>query len=425
MTLLETKESFINFHANQICSHAVTIDLRPVGGLEMYSVDAVTADGQVYTPPQSYQFNGFAAGVNFVSWLNSIFGDASVVEDVPGSTTIVTIANSPFEVITLNGTYSITGSYDYGLIPSCVPWEADINECQAATDDCLPVIGLSDLSWQTFLVDLSDSEKIAIGAEPNDVEIRFYAKVCTDCDDTDHEVMNWELDANLFEGINVTGPFSDGFSNGFKKVYTGWNAVLNSRLLISTTNFNTLNVGDCFNICLWKTATALNVPYAEPVWSKVGCSGCFFKSDEDCYTSILKVQQNEVSMGFYNDGTANFTSFYNSVRVPIYAHSPQYNTVKKVYRKSDGTQKKLAALMTEVYEVESEHLHKKLHSKIAISLEYDTVIFTNEKAGLDAAPIMFEKENYKISWNEPLFETGKANFEIINTLFNESNTNCR
>jgi len=419
MKLLEVKESFINFHALQICTHTVVVDLRPLDVETTYTVQTVTADGQVYTPPETYTFNGApGAAVGLSEWLSSIFGDATVTEQTGLSFTVI-ITNSTFQEITLNGEYGDIGEYDQPMESSCEAWEPEVNPCNEVTDDCLPVVSLHDLLWQTFLVDLSDVEKVAI-AEPAGTTIEFYAKVCPDCNDSNHDNMNWSFVAKTFLGVNAIGPFSDGFSNGFQKVYTGWNAVLNATLVDAALNFNDIALGSCFYICLWKKVTTTE----ETVWSKMGCSNCLIKTDDECYTSKLRVHMKEVSMGFYNDGSGDFDTFYNSIRVPMYAHSPVPKTKKAVYVKSDGDNVKLSARMSQVYEVTTEHLHQALHFKIATALEYDRVKLTNSKGQLADALIGFDDE-YKPVWNEPNYETAQAKFNIINTVFNEVNTNCR
>lgn len=94
-----------------------------------------------------------------------------------------------------------------------------------------------------------------------------------------------------------------------------------------------------------------------------------FAPRSDKYTSLLEYRCNETQYGFdYNN-----TEAFNSIRLPIRAHSPNPLTEQKVYTKFDGTKKVLYAKMDKQWELETEYFPETLHDKIIVALAHDVV----------------------------------------------------
>lgn len=157
------------------------------------------------------------------------------------------------------------------------------------------------------------------------------------------------------------------------------------------------------------------------VW---GCSNCFTFAENTCYTKQLKYGNLEDAFGFYYD---LYTTFYNRIRLRITTHSPKFPTEKRVFRLSDGSYKRLSAVMAKEYDSLLDYMDENMHQSMAVALQHDLFYLYNDETKSYEKRMEDEDAEYDIDWNEePGHYTGLAQASVklkVDPFYNE-NSNC-
>lgn len=285
---------------------------------------------------------------------------------------------------------------------------SEVSTCNDSTEVCLPVASLEDLNF--MLLATGDTTNLLTN---NTGGLAYIVSICRTCED--------EISCNYFNRIMW------GISGEVEGNKTG---IVNTET-IDSTDFDALAEGDCFKLCLFKVewpngdTIPSNLCNTQPslTVTNIGCSQCFVKQTDICYTTLVKYRSSEDSMGFTYTGNTDLDLFFNKIRLPMYLKQPQYQSSRNVYRKSNGDLVKLSSTMSELWQVDTDYLTKDLHKKLAIALEHDSLYLSNDNSGAEGF-YLFE-DVYDVKWQDFLdMDTAKASFKIKTTPFNISNSNC-
>lgn len=278
---------------------------------------------------------------------------------------------------------------------------------------CLPVTTTDDLNFQ-FNVTAADETELYGDAEAGEL-FTYRLVVCTDCSD----LSNVELDEFGFprESFNLLSEELEPLTG--VALLVGAYGYTESGAL-----FDDMKIGDCFTLCLVRCVTQLTEGEPIKTFSCVASTNCFKKSNELCFTSLLRYDCNEDAFGF------NYTSGVippNRIRLPMYLKQPDYKQSEKGYQFSDGTYKKQYERIDKEYTLETDYLTEALHDRINVALSSDTILITNGNIGIEYKGI-YKSEAYKPKWNSSdsiYVRTAKAFTKVIlNEPLSLLNSNC-
>jgi hypothetical protein len=278
------------------------------------------------------------------------------------------------------------------------------------------------------------------------------ATICTDCNNPP-DVKNFDL------MWKCTAVAPTGNSNRL----TGANEyVLYFQPTGITTNNSWANVatGACFNLAFYYLQYAYiqhspgNVVFEMVANTPLGdCSyTCFKKMDgQDCDsypTSVLQYANNSDAFGFYYDALIELVdniNYLNSIRLPVYLHSPAQAEDQMSYQKSDGSTLKLSHRIWTDYKLKSDYLSADQHAALVAATAHDLVFIACGYAGLNPWPLnlygipsayqytgtptqFVRTEKIEVEWQQetmPRFKLGQAKGTLRLALAAENvNTNC-
>lgn len=164
---------------------------------------------------------------------------------------------------------------------------------------------------------------------------------------------------------------------------------------------------DCFTYCILDSEK--NV---------IACSNQFQVTNDCCYVTKIEYGNNEDAFGFSYPSTTPIT---NTIQLPFFMHSPKHLTKEKIYRRTDGTYRRLSADIEKEYECETDFFHEYLHDKLIVALKHDNVTVTSNR--LNITEQVSQQGDYSMNWNAKIDFTAKAEFKL-RTYFNGKNNNC-
>lgn len=167
-----------------------------------------------------------------------------------------------------------------------------------------------------------------------------------------------------------------------------------------------VDVPSCFTYCL-----------ILPDNSVMGYTNTFKQVDEKAYTSLVTYSCNESEFEFiYGDSP-------NIVRLPFILTKPQFPKRREVYRRSNGTQKIISALVEKEYELETEQMPEVFHEAFAIMLGHDSIVIANTNIRETSVEVI-ESDVYNPQWETDgvLFAKGKGKIKVAT--FSYANSNC-
>lgn len=278
---------------------------------------------------------------------------------------------------------------------------------------CLPVNSTDDLNFQ-FKVTAADDIELYGDAIAGEL-FTYRLVVCTDCSD----LSNVELDENGFpiESFEMLSDELD-LPSGVGLLIGAYGYEDSGAL------FNDMKNGDCFTLCLVRCIT--QITEGEPIrtFECVGSTNCFKKTNDFCFTSLIRYDCNEDANGF------NYTSGSvppNRVRLPFYLKQPDYKQSEKGYQYSNGVYKKQFERIEKEYTLETDYLTEALHDRLNVALSSDNVRVTNGNVNMDYQSV-YKSEAYKPKWNSSdsvLVRTAKATTKVIlNEALSLLNSNC-
>ena len=162
---------------------------------------------------------------------------------------------------------------------------------------------------------------------------------------------------------------------------------------------------DCFTYCILDNEKHV-----------IACSNQFQVTTDCCYVSKLEYGNNEDAFGFsYPAGVTN------TIQLPFFIHSPKHLTKEKVYRRTDGTYRRLSADIEKEYTCETDYFKEYLHDRLIVALKHDNVTVTSNR--LNITESVSQQGDYSMDWNAKIDFTAKAEFKL-RTYFNGKNNNC-
>lgn len=181
--------------------------------------------------------------------------------------------------------------------------------------------------------------------------------------------------------------------------------------------------GHCFELCVywfeWEFSAPVSFPCNEIGFTSqdVGTTNCFEKSDS-CHTTLMLYTPNENSLGFYS-------TYEQSVRLPLSLSRPQYPGEEEGYQKSNGQWVKLSERINKTYELRTDWMPEEWHERLRIALSCDFIYVTNENANLTYQQI-YKQEEYEIEWDDDYdFPLAKGSAKVYLALLQSSiNSNC-
>jgi len=326
---------------------------------------------------------------------------------------------------------------------------------------CLPMLDPTDLSFQlTFLVSGSDLNYLlayfAAGPYsgqlgPNVLGV-IGATLCLDCSNPPvfdlhpslgehHPDLLWKCTGYAPTGNTLLG--TTEYVLYFQP--TGFN---------EGQMWHNLPVGVCFSICFYKLQyirTVVSGPFdtvASAVAMDICSETCFVKIADDCDgqpTSILAYANNNDAFGFYYDGLPGLSpdiDFLNTVRLPMYLHSPVYAEDQMTYNKSDGSSQKLNHRIWEDYKFKTDYLTRDQHKALVAATGHDLVFIACPYQGISlggspgfqysqgVSKTQFVRtEKIEVEWQEeniPRFKLGQGKGVLrLAEPSSNTNTNCQ
>ena len=162
---------------------------------------------------------------------------------------------------------------------------------------------------------------------------------------------------------------------------------------------------DCFSYCI-----------LDGDKNVVACSNQFQVTTDCCYVTKLEYWNNEDAFGFsYPAGVTN------TIQLPFFIHSPKHLTKEKIYRRTDGTYRRLSADIEKEYTCETDYFKEYLHDRLIVALKHDNVTITSNR--LNITESVSQQGDYSMDWNAKIDFTAKAEFKL-RTYFNGKNNNC-
>lgn len=112
----------------------------------------------------------------------------------------------------------------------------------------------------------------------------------------------------------------------------------------------------------------------------------------------------------------------NRIRLPLYIKQPQFPTEANRFRLADGSTKTLSVVIRKTYELETDYLPEKMHQRLVIALNHDSVTIEGDRY---AGGVAMDGE-YEIEYPGFLdYPLGKASARLQVTPFNVTNDNCK
>lgn len=239
---------------------------------------------------------------------------------------------------------------------------------------------------------------------------RYFITICNDGCEIKPSVTNSETLLNKAYIIDwVQVPLTNIFVN----------EVINWSNLVALFNSD-IKIGDCFSFCLVKREP--DVTAGEWIDTVLGCSNCFQRIDDTCFTSVISYRSNDNNFCFYYSQDSQWN---NKVRLPMFMKSMQPERKTKGYQKSNGTFVKLSDKINEAYTLKIGDLNADLHKKVAVALASDSITITDPINDITNVAI-FSQDDYKINWNdEDTYTLAQAETKVYLQNNNCSvNSNC-
>jgi hypothetical protein len=277
------------------------------------------------------------------------------------------------------------------------------------------------------------------------------ARVCTNCDDG----LMLDPTANDFQWIATACMITPG-NNGFQLT---WYFQFTGTL----TEWNALKDNQCFQICIYGVGLLQTYPeyaninpnlggiypyntiaaIAEP---QIACSYTQFSkiTDEcDAYpTAVLQYANVSDAFGFFYDGLGQLTppgiNYLESIRLPLYLHSPEYAEEQMSYQRSDGSTLKLVHRIWTDYKFKADYLDAATLNALVVATAHDFVFITSHYQGIDPwsggayqtgdVTQFVRNEKIEIEWQQetiPRFKLGQAKGTIrLAEPASNVNSNC-
>lgn len=280
---------------------------------------------------------------------------------------------------------------------------------------CYPIISMDDIQFQ-MTIDVAQTG--CYGNFPSPIlgdgvasGTQIYLCVSTDCNipteiATAPDFMNYVAKLDNWDNVQNT----DIWVN--EPIYWGD---------VDTYISSHFTYGECFKLLLCKREPE-GTP-GEWIDTVLGCSDdCISWISDDCYTSVIRYRSNSDEMCFYY---TQDSSWVNSMRIPMYLRSPQYNSTQNGYQLSNGTFKKLSERINEEWELEVGWMNAKKHKALKFALAHDTVLIIDNLSGY--AGQITANNSYDIKWESRTrpYPLAKATTKVNRTINNCSvNSNC-
>jgi hypothetical protein len=248
-------------------------------------------------------------------------------------------------------------------------------ECAIVKPFCIPIFSHNDLSFQfkinSDIIDFETSVPI-LTAVKNGIDYLI----------TGATYSISSIDANSYLVII-------GFGNGL---------------------LDNVNIGECFS---------LKVSFdVEEVRFNATSNQCLQRIADICFTSLVTYSNNENAFDFIYDGVNS-----NIIRLPIYFKNPVVQNDQKVYVRSNGTRQKLYAKLAKKWLGLVDMATEEVHQKLVVALSHDFITFTTDNGYL--LECTFEDE-YNPDFPDVMqgINVWTANFNVMETPFDEVNNNC-
>ena len=248
-------------------------------------------------------------------------------------------------------------------------------ECAIVRPFCIPIFDVNDLSFQfTIDTDILDFEDVATNVQlisnENYINVALPSVNIQIIEDTLYMVQFQFASSDLLDSISI---------------------------------------GDCFQFQISFVVDEPNLYLSTQCLQRVG---------DECFTSRLTYSNIESAFDFiYID------SFFNKIRLPIYFKNPVVQNDQKVYVRSDGSRKKLYAKLAKKWLGLVDMATEEIHQKLVVALSHDLVTFTTDNNYV--LECTFEDE-YTPNFPDVMqgINVWTANFNVMETPFDETNNNC-
>lgn len=297
----------------------------------------------------------------------------------------------------------------------------DFNVCLDRDEPCIPSSSLFRLQFQFRLNNPTTTPEGKIR-----IMVATPLKVGYECEDVG-DVAFLPGDYVGLNGIQLD-PDSDTFF--FSYYYNDLIDTTNPSLDFDDYNATVdpefrINVGDCFRFQISEFFVSEELPHIPEIQGTfLGCTECFERVEDGCYTTLLAYYNQEDFNDFaYTEGNLPLVGRvgYNLLELPFYLKRPQINSEQEEYVQYDGNRIKLYERGEEEFEVQTDYLSYNQHVCLDIAFASDEVYIHNlfeqslrkvlqndtGSSGLILKKYS-KKEKYEILWHEEVDSYGLA-----------------
>ncbi len=288
-------------------------------------------------------------------------------------------------------------SPDYSFVQMQAPGNCGFENCLPASRR-IPVVTPADLAFQmiaevsfadenwflqTYSAGITYTGDTGAGPGGSLLYSTIAARICQDCDDVgDPTTFDYQYTGTFVQTVTGTQAQYAGF---FQYNY-------------AANDWNNLPTGSCFNLCFYKLSyiKTPGSPIAGKLVEAVKLSATpdpnvfndcpyictytqFYKSDDDCYTSVIQYANNSDAFLFLYDILTPLAPdyiFYNTVRLPFYLHSPSYTEEQMTYQQSNGLSVKLSHRIWKDYKLKTDYWYDEWVQRFVVATAHDTVMIT-------------------------------------------------
>lgn len=249
-------------------------------------------------------------------------------------------------------------------------------ECAIVKPFCLPIFSADDLSIQ-FKVD--------------------------------SDITDFDLVGTIIEAITINDSEVVTDATVVIELISGTNYLVTISF-IGSTLLDSIDVGVCFNVVV-----SFDV---EDPRNRFVSTQCLQRIGDTCFTSKIIYSNVESAFDFiYGNG------YENIIRLPIYFKNPVIQNEQKVYVRSNGTRQKLYAKLAKKWLGLVDMATEEVHQKLVVALSHDNITFTTDNNYV--LECTFEDE-YNPDFPPVMqgINVWTANFNVMETPFDEVNNNC-
>lgn len=167
-------------------------------------------------------------------------------------------------------------------------------------------------------------------------------------------------------------------------------------------------IGECYCYCI--TDENNNI---------IAKSNNFKRTGKACFYALVRYRNNENNFNFEYEPDS--TDIYNRLTLPFFLSKSQPKLQKKIYRKSNGKNLILSAVLDKQLELLTDWMPEFFHDRLTIAMIHDVFeVFENNSTWTGYVI----DEDYQIEWDENPIDRGQGKAKLKKQLYYITNDSC-